>query len=209
MNMHDRRFRVGLTGGIASGKTTVADRFGALGAALIDTDLIARDVVAPGTTGLHGVVQAFGDAVLAADGSLDRRALRERIFADEASRMTLEAILHPLIRAETARQMMTVEGPYQIIIVPLLVESPLRQYVDRILVVDCSTDTQLARLLARDAENSDQARRMIDAQASREQRLGIADDVIDNDGGLSMALDQVDRLHANYLQRALDKANAS
>jgi dephospho-CoA kinase len=192
-------FRVGLTGGIASGKTTIANMFGELGAILIDTDLIARNVVAPGTEGLQAIVKAFGDEVLAPDGTLDRRALRSIVFSDETRRRELESITHPRIRAETTIQMHTFGGPYQIIVVPLLVESPLRNAVNRVLVVDCSREVQLARLLQRDAESYDQAERMIASQASREERLALADDVIDNNADLDNVRRQVRRLHRKYL----------
>jgi len=192
-------FRVGLTGGIASGKTTIANMFGELGAILIDTDLIARNVVAPGTEGLQAIVKAFGDEVLAPDGTLDRRALRSIVFSDETRRRELESITHPRIRAETTIQMHTFGGPYQIIVVPLLVESPLRNAVNRVLVVDCSREVQLARLLQRDAESYDKAERMIASQASREERLALADDVIDNNADLDNVRRQVRKLHRKYL----------
>lgn len=195
-------FRVGLTGGIASGKTTIANMFGELGAILIDTDLIARNVVASGTEGLQAIVKAFGDDVLAPDGTLDRRALRSIVFSDETRRRELESITHPRIRAETTIQMHTFGGPYQIIVVPLLVESPLRNSVNRVLVVDCSREVQLARLLQRDAESYEQAERMIASQATREERLALADDVIDNNGDLDSVRRQVRRLHRKYLSLA-------
>jgi dephospho-CoA kinase len=192
-------FRVALTGGIASGKSTVADMFGELGAVLIDTDIIAREVVQPGTRGLQDIVDAFGPALLDADGMLDRPEMRRLIFADDARRKQLEAILHPNIRQEAQRQMQTRGGPYQIVIVPLLVESPLKDLVDRIVVVDCSEEIQLERLLARDSGTNDQARRMIAAQSSREERLALADDVIENDEDIDDTRGQVAALHARYL----------
>ncbi len=192
-------FRVALTGGIASGKSTVADMFGELGAVLIDTDIIAREVVQPGTRGLQDIVDAFGPGLLDADGMLDRPAMRRLVFADDARRRQLEAILHPNIRQEAERQMRTRGGPYQIVIVPLLVESPLKDLVDRIVVVDCSEKIQLERLLARDSGTNDQARRMIAAQASREERLALADDVIENDEDIDDTRGQVAALHARYL----------
>jgi dephospho-CoA kinase len=192
-------FRVALTGGIASGKTTVANLFGELGAALIDTDIIARDVVEPGTTGLDQVVAEFGASVIDNGGALDRRALRKIVFADESKRSRLEQILHPLIRAETERQMCTLDGPYQLIIVPLLVESPLKDHADRVLVVDCSEQKQLERLLARDVESEAQACRMIAAQSSREERLAIADDVIVNEEDLETTRAQVADAHKAYV----------
>lgn len=195
-------YRIGLTGGIASGKTTIANMFGELGAVLIDTDVIARQVVARGTVGLDHVVETFGADVLDAVGALDRRQLREIVFADESRRRDLEAILHPLIREETQRQMQQSDGPYQVIVVPLLVESPLRNTLDRIVVVDCPEDVQLERLLARDAESSQQARRIIQSQASRAERLSIADDVIVNDGSIDDAKCRVRALHDRYLEFA-------
>lgn len=190
--------RVGLTGGIASGKSAVADMFAELGATIIDTDVIAREVVMPGQPALDEIREAFGPAVIAADGTLNRRAMRKLVFADEPLRECLEAILHPRIRDETFRQATAAGGAYQIIVVPLLAESPLRDYVDRILVVDCDQETQIERLLKRDAESEDQARRILDAQASREERLEIADDVIRNDGDLESTRAQVAALHEIY-----------
>ena len=195
-------YRVGLTGGIASGKTTVANLFGDLGAVLIDTDVIARDVVMPGTRGLAAVVKRFGREVLNEDGTLDRRALRRIVFADSGKRLDLEGILHPLIREETAHQMNTAGGPYQMVIVPLLVESPTRHVMDRILVVDCDESVQLDRLLLRDTESEEQARKIIAVQASREKRLSIADDVIDNGLDLDSTRAQVTQLHQMYLSLA-------
>jgi dephospho-CoA kinase len=197
-----RIFRVALTGGIASGKSTVADMFGDLGAVLIDTDIIAREVVLPGTPGLQDIVDTFGAEMLDADGMLDRPAMRRLVFADDAKRRQLEAILHPKIRQEAERQMQTRGGPYQIVIVPLLVESPLKNLVDRIVVVDCSEAIQLERLLARDIGTKDQARRMLAAQASRQERLALADDVIANDTDIAETRIQVAALHARYLALA-------
>lgn len=192
-------FRVALTGGIASGKTTVANMFQELGAILIDTDVIAREVVKAGTPGFRQVAAEFGSDIIDDEGNLDRRALRTIVFADNKKRLLLEGILHPLIRAETERQMRTLDGPYQMIIVPLLVESPLKDHADRILVVDCSEERQLERLLARDVETEDQARRMIDAQSSREERLALADDVIINDADIESTRAEVADMHKSYL----------
>ena len=193
-----RPLRVGLTGGIASGKSLVADMFAELGAAVIDTDVIAREVVMPGRPALDEIRQAFGDAAFAGDGSLDREAMRRRIFTDDGAREQLEAILHPRIQRETIRQAEEAGGDYQIIVVPLLVESSLKSFVDRVLVVDCSEETQIERLLARDAESMQRARRILAAQASREERLAIADDVIDNDSDLDSLRQRVEILHASY-----------
>ncbi len=195
-----RPLRVGLTGGIASGKSTVADMFAALGAAVIDTDVIAREVVLPGRPALAEIRETFGETALAADGSLDREAMRQLIFADDDARGRLEAILHPRIQEETRRQAAAAEGAYQLIVVPLLVESSLRGFVDRVLVVDCSEETQIRRLRARDTESVERARRMLAAQASRAERLAIADDVIDNDSDFDALRHQVEALHEKYLQ---------
>lgn len=189
--------RIGLTGGIASGKSTVADMFAALGATVIDTDVIARALVQPGQAALGEIRAAFGATVIAPDGTLDRGAMRRRVFADDAARARLEAILHPRIQQEVVRQAAG-GGDYQLIVVPLLTDSPLRDWVDRILVVDCDEQTQLSRLLARDAESDEQARRMLASQASREQRLAIADDVIHNDADIESLAAQVSALHDSY-----------
>ena len=191
-------FRVGLTGGIASGKTTVANMFAEIGVPVIDTDVIARQVVQPGEPALAEIRERFGDAAIDESGRLDRLALRKLIFSDDDSRLALEDILHPRIGAETRRQSGVANGHYQIIVVPLLVGSPLLQFVDRVLVVDCDEDTQIERLLARDAETTQQARNIIKAQASRVDRLAIADDVISNDRGLAETRKQVVLLDKKY-----------
>ena len=200
--------RIGLTGGIASGKSTVADMFAELSVELVDTDVIAREVVEPGQPALDEIRDAFGDAVIDSDGQLDRRRLRAIVFADTAKRQQLEDILHPRIRDEAARQSATATGPYHLVIVPLMVESPMRHEMQRVLVVDCSEETQLKRLLTRDLESEDQARRMLAAQASREERLSIADDVVRNDGDLADTRRQVDELHAFYLSLTGDSTPA-
>ena len=194
--------RIGLTGGIASGKSTVADMFADLGVPVIDTDLIARDVVAPGQPALQEIREAFGAGVIAEDGTLDRPAMRALVFGDDEARRKLEAILHPRIGAATREQADAAGGPYQIIVVPLLLESSLRAFVNRVLVVDCEEETQVARLLSRDAESESQARRILAAQASRAERLAIADDVIANEGDLDDTREQVRRLHRRYLDEA-------
>ena len=199
--------RVGLTGGIASGKSTVAEMFAELGVPVIDTDVIAREVVQPGTPALEEIRRAFGAEVITADGRLDRAAMRRIIFADEDARRELEGILHPRIQKATAQQARTAGGEYQLIVVPLLTESPLRDFVDRVLVVDCDEQTQLRRLLARDAESERQARRILAAQASRGARLAIADDVIRNDADLAQTRDQVASLHDAYLRLAGNRNN--
>jgi len=192
--------RIGLTGGIASGKSTVADLFVELGAAVIDADVIAREVVMPGRPGLNDVRQAFGEQVISDDGRLNRAVMRQLVFADDDARKQLEAILHPRIREEMVRQTEAAGGDYQLVVVPLLATSPLRYFVDRVLVVDCKEDTQISRLLARDAESEEQARRILAAQTSREVRLSIADDIIDNDVSLDALRSQVAALHKFYLK---------
>jgi len=191
--------RIGLTGGIASGKSTVADMFAELAVPVIDTDLIARDVVAPGEPALDDIRHEFGDEVFDDKGSLDRGAMRRIVFADNDARERLQVILHPRIQAVTYEQAASAGGRYQLIVVPLLTESPIRGFVDRILVVDCEESTQIRRLMARDGESEGQARRILAAQASREERLKIADDVVRNDGDLSATLQQVQDLHHRYL----------
>lgn len=194
--------RIGLTGGIASGKSTVADFFAALGVPIVDTDVIARDVVEPGMPALDEIRDAFGDDVINDDGSLDRARLRKIVFADAARRMQLESILHPRIRDAAFQQATLASGPYVIIVVPLLFESPMKNAMDRILVVDCSEETQLRRLTERDNESAEQAQRIIAAQASRTERLSIADDVISNDESLTSTRDAVRSLHDYYLSLA-------
>jgi dephospho-CoA kinase len=201
-----KRFLIGLTGGIASGKSTIADYFAELGIPVIDTDVIAREVVAPGSDALGEIRQKFGAEVIAEDGSLNRLAMRKLVFSDESRRLELESILHPRIRDEAFRQAAESAGPYVVIVVPLLFESPMKNSMDRILVVDCSVETQLQRLLARDSESEDQARRIIATQASREERLSIADDVVSNDGDIADSRQAVERLHEAYLQLAVTRS---
>jgi len=191
--------RIGLTGGIASGKSLVASYFEDLGVPVIDTDVIARDVVAPGMPALDEIRQSFGAVVIATDGSLNRQAMRRIVFAADEKRRQLEKILHPLIRASANEQVKVAEGPYVIIVVPLLFESPMKDSMDRILVVDCSEQTQLSRLTARDNEDVTSARRIMATQASRQQRLSIADDIITNDGSPDETRAAVAALHEFYL----------
>lgn len=190
--------RVGLTGGIASGKSTVSTMFAELGAVVIDTDVIAREVVAPGQAAIDEIRREFGDDYITADGGLDRAAMRRLVFADDTARSRLEAILHPRIRDATLAQAAAADGPYQLIVVPLLVGSPLLHFVDRVLVVDCAEDTQIERLMARDADSEEQARRILATQASRQERLAIADDVIDNDGSPEQTRRQILALDRAY-----------
>jgi dephospho-CoA kinase len=192
-------YRVALTGGIASGKSTVAELFAEFGVPVIDTDRIAREVVEPGRPALAAVVEAFGPAVLAADGTLDRRRLRERVFADVGERRRLEAILHPAIRAEMERQSRAAGGAYQLLVIPLLAEGGRRDHVDRVLLVDAPESAQLERLVQRDGVTREQAEAALRAQASREQRRAVADDVLDNTGDPAALRAQVAALHERYL----------
>jgi dephospho-CoA kinase len=193
---------VGLTGGIASGKSAVATRFATLGAEVVDTDVIAREVVAPGSDALDEIRARFGEAVIAADGSLDRRAMRERVFSDERLRRELEALLHPRIRAETLRRAAEALTPYVVIVVPLLVETGFDRLVDQVVVVDCPESVQLERLMRRDGQDEAGARRILASQADRQTRLARADHVIANAGTLEDTGAQVLRLHARLLELA-------
>ncbi len=189
---------VGLTGGIASGKTLVAECFAARGVTVLDTDVIARDVVAPGSPGLGEIRDAFGDGVLAQDGALDRGRLRKQVFADPAARRRLEAITHPLIRRELECRAAAAGGAYQIHVIPLLVEAGLQDQVDRVLLVDCPETLQISRLRARDGETEASARRILAVQASREDRRSVADDILLNAGDRSVLTDAVDTLDQAY-----------
>jgi len=193
-----RVFRVALTGGIACGKSTVANLFAELGVTIVDTDLLAREVVAPGSALLARVVEHFGSSILQRDGSLDRAGLRERVFANPAERAWLEHLTHPAIRALTEQRCESAAGPYVMVAIPLLVETGGAARFDRVLVVDCDPEIQLARLQARDASTRDQARRILAAQATREQRLAVADDVIENNGDIAALRAQVEKLHRQY-----------
>lgn len=198
----DKSLRIALTGGIASGKSRVADLFSALGVPVIDTDLIARQVVEPGQPALADVVETFGPGVLGADGRLDRRKLRELIFSDTTARQRLEAILHPAIRAEMERQSSAAGGPYQILVIPLLTEGGRRDHVDRVLVVDVPESLQVERLMNRDTVTKEQAMASLAAQATRSARLAIADDVISNSGSAEELRGKVAALHEQYLHLA-------
>ena len=196
--MSARPFRVGLTGGIASGKSTVARLFEALGVPVIDSDVLAREVVAPGQPLLGRIAERFGAGVLAKDGSLDRAALRAIVFADPAARADLEQMTHPAIRALMEERSAKARGDYQVLVIPLLVETAGKNRVDRVLVVDCAEELQIRRLQARDGSTHEQARAILAAQASRKARLAAADDVVVNDGDLGSVRDQVAALHARY-----------
>jgi dephospho-CoA kinase len=200
--MSNRAFRVGLTGGIASGKSTAAKFFGALGVPIIDTDQVARDVVEPGQPPLERLVERFGPSILTPDGHLDRPALRNIVFSDPKARADLEALTHPAIGAAVEARSAIAGGPYQVLVIPLLAEKNLGSQVDRVLVVDCEEELQIKRLQARDGSTVEQARAILNAQASRTARLKAAHDVIKNDGDMSAVRDQVSELHARYLELA-------
>lgn len=195
-------FTVALTGGVASGKSTVERLFASRGIEIVDADHVAREVVAAGTAGLADIVEVFGTDVLSADGSLDRRAMRERVFADERARRQLEAIIHPRVREVLRQRASEVHSAYGMLVIPLLVESGDYAWVNRVLVVDVPREVQRERLLKRDGISRELAEAMLNAQASREQRLAVADDVIDNSADLESLDDAVERLHRRYLQLA-------
>jgi len=196
-------FSIGLTGGIGCGKTTVADMFGALGASLVDTDEIAHALTAPGGAAMPAILAAFGAGFATPDGALDRAKMRALVFADPGARGRLEAILHPRIREATAAAAALASGPYVIFVVPLLIESGTwRERVTRVLAIDCSEATQVARVIARSGLPESQVRAIMAAQVTREQRLAAADDVVVNDDGLDALAPQVARLHAFYLAEA-------
>lgn len=193
---------VGLTGGIGSGKSTVADMFAALDVPVIDADEIAREVVAPGRPALAEIVREFGDGVQTAGGGLDRGALRELVFPEPARRARLEAILHPRIRGEMQRRLHAVRAPYCILCIPLLLEAGQLDMVDRVLVVDLPREEQIRRTRARDGVARETVEAILDAQADRTRRQQAADDVIDNSGPLEALHEQVESLHRRYLQAA-------
>ncbi len=201
--MSARVFRVGLTGGIASGKSTAAKFFGALGVPILDSDQVAREVVEPGQPPLERLVERFGPTILTADGHLDRPALRDIVFSDPRARADLEALTHPAIGAALEARSATAGGPYQILIIPLLVEKHLGSQVDRVLVVDCDEALQISRLRARDGSTLAQVRAILDAQVSRSTRVKAANDVITNDADMSAVQNQVATLHARYLALAV------
>jgi len=195
-------YRVALTGGIASGKTTVANLFAGLGVPVIDTDLIARAVVEPGQPTLAAVVAEFGSDVLDADGRLDRRRMRERIFSDREAQRRLEGILHPAIRSEMERLSREAGGVYQLLVVPLLTEGGRRDHVDRVLLVDVPEAVQVERLISRDGVTHEQAQAALSAQASRAARLAWADDVVANTGRIDDLRTRIVELDALYRRLA-------
>jgi dephospho-CoA kinase len=202
-----RRFSVGLTGGIGSGKTTVADMLAARGATVVDTDLIAHRLTTPHGLAIQDIRAQFGDAFLTADGAMDRAKMRAFVFTEPSAKTRLESILHPLIRIETEREAAQAQGAYLVFVVPLLVESgSWRGRVSRVLVVDCTEETQLRRVMSRSGLAESQVRAIMAAQVPRQQRLAAADDVIDNNGDALALVPQVDRLHALYESLAAKNA---
>lgn len=195
-------YTVALTGGIGSGKSTVADAFSRAGVTVIDADVIARQVVEPGERALALISQHFGPEILLTDGALNRRALREKIFSSPQHKQWVNNLLHPLIQQRTRAEIARATSPYVLWVVPLLVENNLQQKADRILVVDVSPETQIARTVLRDNVTREHAQQILDAQASREARLAVADDVINNDGSPQDVVIHVDRLHRQYLKLA-------
>lgn len=200
-------YTVALTGGIGSGKSTVADAFAQLGVNVIDADIIARQVVEPGTPGLSAIAQRFGAQMLNEDGTLNRRALREHIFAHDEDKRWLNALLHPQIQQETRRQIQLATSPYILWVVPLLVENGLYAKADRVLVVDVPKETQIERTMLRDRVSRQHAEHILAAQATREQRLAVADDVIENMGSPDVIASAVARLHAKYQRLASQAAS--
>jgi dephospho-CoA kinase len=196
-------FAVGLTGGIGSGKSTVADLFAGLGTPVIDTDVIARQLTASGGAALPEIHALFGDMVMQTDGTLDRAALRRRVFADAAARHQLEDILHPRIRQAVGQTLATLGAPYVLIVIPLLVETGgYRDVLNRVLVVDCPEDLQIARVMARSGLTHDEAAAILAAQAGRAERLAVADDVIVNTATPAALRADVATLHQRYLALA-------
>lgn len=194
---------IGLTGGIGSGKSTVAEMFESLGVPIIDMDRIARQIVEPGQPALTQIKQAFGEKIVAASGQLNRQQLSKIIFDSVEKRHQLEAILHPLIRQETARQLAELKSPYCIVVIPLLLESEQRSLVDRVLVVDVPESLQISRTMQRDGISAAQVRKILAAQVGRDSRLNAADDVIDNSAAMEDIRHRVDELDQQY--RALSE----
>lgn len=193
-------FVVGVTGGIGSGKTAVSDRFAELGIVVVDADVASRVIVEPGRPALAKIAEHFGSDILQTDGTLDRAKLRTAVFKDPAERKWLEALTHPLIREEILSGLRNATSPYALLVSPLLVESGQNQLTQRVLVVDVPEELQLQRTVKRDNNSPDQVKAIMAAQASRQQRLDSADDVIVNDGSLEQLHQQVDTLHQKYLE---------
>lgn len=200
MSSTQHPYVIALTGGIASGKSAVTRCFESLGIAVYDADIAAREIVAPGSEGLRAIVATFGPEALDAEGKLDRPAMRRRVFADDQARLNLEGITHPLVRKWLREHVLADRGPYCLLAIPLLAENiDHYRWVNRVLVVDAPDEVRLDRLMQRDHIDAELAQRMLDRQASREQRLAVADDVIDNGGDEAALMPAVARLHEKYL----------
>lgn len=195
-------FTVVLTGGIASGKSAVSACFEKLGVPIVDTDIIARQVVEPGSPALERIARELGAGFLDKDGGLNRTKMRQAIFSDPDLKSRLEAILHPLIGKEVLQQVNQLVSPYCIIVIPLFAESSAYAWIDRVLVVDVTEDAQIERVMARDGISRDQARAILNAQTGRQDRLALADDILDNSGNLSELPEKVKALHQKYLSLA-------
>jgi dephospho-CoA kinase len=206
MDVAMSNFVVGITGGIGSGKTTVTDLFAKYAIEVIDADVIAREVVEPGTPALKAIINKFGQSVLDESDSLDRAKLRSLVFNDIEVKNWLNQLLHPAIRRQMLLQTQQAKSDYCLLSVPLLVENKLNEQVDRVVIVDVDEPTQLQRTLLRDKTNEKQIRAIMSAQATRQQRLEVADDVIDNHGGTDALFKQVAQLHQYYLQLAMHSA---
>ncbi|MFO8023510.1 dephospho-CoA kinase [Thiohalophilus sp.] len=193
---------VALTGGIGSGKSTVAAAFARHAVPIIDTDVIARELVAPGEPALAEIAEHFGDQVITPDGRLDRARLREKIFASPAQRQALEQILHPRIREEVRRRIDTLQAPYCLVVIPLFTETGDYPFVDRVLVVDADEDIRIRRTMARDRLSREQIEQILASQSSRAERLALADDVVDNSNEPEELMQQIDSLHRKYLALA-------
>lgn len=202
--MISQKFVVGLTGGIASGKTTVANLFAEFDIELVDADVIAREVVAIGSAGLTAIVDHFGDEILLADGQLDRAALRNQVFNNETQRLWLNNLLHPMIHQKMLDQVQASTSKYVIMIVPLLFENHLDSLVTTTLVVDISPELQISRTMQRDGVSRQQVEHILASQMSRQQRLDKAEHIIDNQGDINLLRSQVARLHQLFLQQAAE-----
>ncbi len=202
--MSDTMFTIGLTGGIGSGKSTVSDIFQTLGVPVIDSDIIAREVVEPGEPGLEAIIARFGQDTLYPDGTLNRQYLRNLVFDDATARRDLEQILHPLIRKRSQERLEDLHSPYAILSIPLLVETGQTGTVDRVLVVDCPEQMQIERICNRDGISVDKAKAVLAAQCSRSQRLQVADDIIDNSKAIEDVMETARSLHQKYLAISKD-----
>ena len=195
--------KIGLTGGIASGKSRVAEEFTRLGVPVVDADRISHELTGPGGPGFAALVKALGPSILDPQGQLDRRGLRARLFSDPALRQQVEGLLHPLVLAVLRAKLEALHALYVVAVIPLLLEAPAsRKLVDRVLLVDCSPETQLTRLMSRDHETESRARAILAAQSTRSARLEAADDILLNEDGPSALPGNVARLHAHYLELA-------